>query len=240
MRKASRWFRNLFGLNKPDPGYPDPSIVTPSRSFPKRRWSFVKSKREKGNAPPNHHPSPPPLRSSTPPPSYLQSSPSDGRRWKQKLVREEEGDKESDDQEVALAAATSIVAEAAVAAAAAVVRLTSTANFSSGFNDVVAHVSRFDRYRSGRDSLAAIKIQSTFRGYLVIFFLSLLLFVLQIFIWYSLSKFNLQIIKYQLLENVHNLLFNLFHFYIWWYDRRKLTGYRFLKKVTGMNILRIN
>ncbi|CAN6827956.1 unnamed protein product [Brassica oleracea] len=169
MRKASRWFRNLFGLNKPDPGYPDPSIVTPSRSFPKRRWSFVKSKREKGNAPPNHHPSPPPLRSSTPPPSYLQSSPSDGRRWKQKLVREDEGDKESDDHEVALAAATSIVAEAAVAAAsaaAAVVRLTSTANFNSGFNDVVAHVSRFDRYRSGRDSLAAIKIQSTFRGYL--------------------------------------------------------------------------
>ncbi|KAF2552185.1 hypothetical protein F2Q68_00037298 [Brassica cretica] len=171
MRKASRWFRNLFGLNKPDPGYPDPSIVTPSRSFPKRRWSFVKSKREKGNAPPNHHPSPPPLRSSTPPPSYLQSSPSDGRRWKQKLVREDEGDKESDDHEVALAAATSIVAEATVAAAsaaAAVVRLTSTANFNSGFNDVVAHVSRFDRYRSGRDSLAAIKIQSTFRGYLVV------------------------------------------------------------------------
>ncbi|CAN7032115.1 unnamed protein product [Brassica rapa subsp. trilocularis] len=169
MRKASRWFRNLFGLDKPDPGYPDPSIVTPSRSFPKRRWSFVKSKREKGNAPPNHHPSPPPLRSSTPPPSYLQSSPSDGRRWKQKLVREEEGDKESDDQEVALAAATSVVAEAAVtaaSAAAAVVRLTSTANFSSGFNDVVSHVSRFDRYRSGRDSLAAIKIQSTFRAYL--------------------------------------------------------------------------
>ncbi|KAJ4880824.1 IQ-domain 22 [Raphanus sativus] len=166
MGKASRWFRNLLGLlNKPVPGYPDPSIETPTRSVTKRRWSFVKSKREKGNAPPNHHPSPPPLRSSTPPPSYLQSSPLDGRRWKQKLVGEEEGDKESDKQELALAAASAVVR--LTSTSGKLTRSSGTGNFSSGFNDdVVAHVSRFKRYRSGRDSLAAIKIQSTFRGYL--------------------------------------------------------------------------
>ncbi|KAG2318542.1 hypothetical protein Bca4012_055248 [Brassica carinata] len=172
MGKASRWFRNLLGLNKPDPGYPDPSVETPSCSFPKRRWSFVKSKREKGNAPPNHHhPSPPPLRSSTPPPSYLQSSPSDGRRWKQKLVWdwEDEGDEESDKHAVALAAATAVVAKAAVDAANAAVAVVKLTNRTSGRltrSPVTTHFSKGFDDRDSRGSLASIKIQSLFRGYL--------------------------------------------------------------------------
>ncbi|CAH8391977.1 unnamed protein product [Eruca vesicaria subsp. sativa] len=186
MGKASRWFRNLLGLKKPDPGYPDPSFETPSRSYPKRRWSFVKSKRENAAAHPSQHPhTPSSLPNSTPPPSssYHKSSPSPHRRrCKQKLVWEEETDVDSDKHAIAMAAATALVAEAAVTAAnsaAAAVRLTSTsgrltrspvaAHFSDGLDDVSVHVSSFDgqeRRRDSREGLAAIKIQSVFRGYL--------------------------------------------------------------------------
>ncbi|KAF8046265.1 hypothetical protein N665_3898s0001 [Sinapis alba] len=190
MGKASRWFRNLLGLKKPDPGYPDTSFETPSRSHPKRRWSFVKSKRENGTAPQNHNPhTPSSLPNTTPPPAstYQKSSPSSyhqapplshGRRWKHKLVWEDdERAEDSDKHAIAMAAATALVAEAAVTAAnaaAAVVRLTSTsgrlkrspvgAHFSDGYSDVVAYDSNFDGHR--RDNRAVIKIQSIFRGYL--------------------------------------------------------------------------
>ncbi|XP_013596378.1 PREDICTED: protein IQ-DOMAIN 14 [Brassica oleracea var. oleracea] len=192
MGKASRWFWNLLGFKKPDPGYPDPSFETPSRSYPKRRWRFVKSKRENGTAPQSHYPHTPPLLpNSTPPPassyhrsspsSYHQSSPSsNGRRWKQKLVWEDERDEDSDKHAIAMATATALVSEAAVTAAnaaAAVVRLRSKSgrlthspiatHFSDGYSDVVAYHSSFDGHRrDSRDDLAVIKIQSIFRGYL--------------------------------------------------------------------------
>ncbi|KAF8085893.1 hypothetical protein N665_0643s0022 [Sinapis alba] len=190
MGKASRWFRNILGLKKPDPGYPDPSFETPSRSHPKRRWSFVKSKRENGTAPQNHYPhTPSSLPNTTPPPAltYQKSSPSSyhqssqGRRWKHKLVWEDdERAEDSDKHAIAMAAATALVAEAAVTAAnaaAAVVRLRSTsgrlkrspvgAHFSDGYSDVVAYDSNFDGHRrDNRDDHAVIKIQSIFRGYL--------------------------------------------------------------------------
>ncbi|KAJ0263455.1 Uncharacterized protein HA466_0038070 [Hirschfeldia incana] len=192
MGKASRWFRNLLGLKKPDPGYPDPSFETPSRSHPKRRWILVKSKRENLTAPQNHYlHTPSSLPNSTPPPasSYHRSSPSsyhhhsspssNGRRWKQKLVWEEERDEDTEKRAIAMAAATALVAEAAVTAAnaaAAVVRLTSTsgrltrspvgAHFSDEYSDVVvAHDSRFDGHRrDNREDVAARRALRALKG----------------------------------------------------------------------------
>ncbi|VVB11992.1 unnamed protein product [Arabis nemorensis] len=156
MGKASRWFRNLFGIKKPDPTYPDPSAETPSRStssYPKRRWSFVKSKRDKETSPPNH---PPPYSTPPPPSHHYQSSPSsNGRRRKQKPTWEDEEDS---------------VKHALTSTSGRSTRSPVTAHFSNGFDDVAALVSRFDGHhhggRHGREEFAAIKIQSTFRGYL--------------------------------------------------------------------------
>lgn len=51
MGKASKWFRGLLGLKKPD----SPSTTTPPKPpKEKRRWSFVKSYREKDNNQHNH------------------------------------------------------------------------------------------------------------------------------------------------------------------------------------------
>ncbi|CAN8230909.1 unnamed protein product [Cochlearia groenlandica] len=170
MGKASRWFRNLFGVKKPDPGcYPDPSLETPSRStssYPKRRWIFVKSKRENATAPPNQPPvTPPPNSSTPPPPSQHHSSP---RRRRQKLTWQDAGDDDSDKQAIAVAAATSAVTSLTSKSRRSTRRRSPVgAHVSEGIDDVAAQVSMCDgRSRDSREEVAATKIQSIFRGYL--------------------------------------------------------------------------
>jgi len=55
MGKASKWFRSLLALKRPD----SPSAAAPKE---KRRWSFVKSYREKDHSAVDHHA--PPVHSS--------------------------------------------------------------------------------------------------------------------------------------------------------------------------------
>ncbi|KAK4741208.1 hypothetical protein SAY87_024796 [Trapa incisa] len=125
MGKASRWFRSLLGMKKS--GSSSPTSTAPQ----KRRWSFVKSRKDRDG----------------------QSHP----------VALGEIDADCDDPEkhaIAVAAATAAVAEAAVAAAqaaAAVVRLTSSGRCSATV---------YGRGAGNREEWAALKIQSTFRGYL--------------------------------------------------------------------------
>ncbi|KAK2664647.1 hypothetical protein Ddye_003221 [Dipteronia dyeriana] len=150
MGRASRWFRSILGLKKPDPTPPPPPPPTRSRSKEKRRWSFVKSYREKDY----HHNN----SSST---AKLHSLYGHHDTAAAKPSADDDDDATSEKHAIAVAAATAAVAEAAVAAAqaaAAVVRLTS----SSG---------RCRSYPAGcrgtmYDVAAAIKIQSAFRGYL--------------------------------------------------------------------------
>ena len=171
MGKASKWFRGLFGLKKPsssssaDPS-PSSSAKPPKE---KRRWSFVKSYREKDQttlhslhshslsklAVADHEPPTRPYHDE--PPAAAKSG----------------GDEFSGDHDkraIAVAAATAAVAEAAVAAAqaaAAVVRLTSSGSGGGAKNHPAAYVSGS---RSGiREEWAAVKIQSAFRGCLVRF-----------------------------------------------------------------------
>lgn len=116
----------------------------------KKRWGFVKSFREKEKNPQQKQCPPPP-----PPPSEQRK----GAYREERLGSLSEGD-EQGKRAIAVAAATAVAAEAAVAAAqaaAAVVRLTSSGR-SVGLSS------------SGglkREVWAAIKIQATFRGYLV-------------------------------------------------------------------------
>ncbi|XP_044487488.1 protein IQ-DOMAIN 22-like isoform X3 [Mangifera indica] len=142
MGKASKWFRAILGLRK--------SNSTHS-SKDKRLWGFGKSYREKdcnSNTTSAKHNS-----------FYAHELPvtvSDA------TLSAESHD--ADKHAIAVAAATAAVAEAAVAAAqaaAAVVKLTSNsgrcANLSSAYVGSCGGV---------RDEVAAIKIQSAFRGYL--------------------------------------------------------------------------
>ena len=169
MGKASKWFRSIFGLKKTDSHHQPSSSKPPHKD--KRRWSFVKSYREKDSSatPTNKH-----ATTNSSSNSNTKSSSLYGRQQQQKdsvYVVDANGESEVVDPNkhaIAVAAATAAVSEAAVAAAqaaAAVVRLTSSSGRCA--REPAAHVSRRCR---AREELAAIKIQSAFRGYLVSFY----------------------------------------------------------------------
>ncbi|KAA3457711.1 protein IQ-DOMAIN 14-like [Gossypium australe] len=156
MGKASKWFRSILGFKKSDPhNQPSPSSSKPTSHKDKRRWSFVKSYREKD--------------SSTN--SSNAKLPSSSQQQKDSVsFVERKGDNEVTDPSkhaIAVAAATAAVAEAAVAAAqaaAAVVRLTSNSGRCARESAAV-HVCNNNSYIAHEES-SAIKIQSAFRGYL--------------------------------------------------------------------------
>lgn len=140
MGKASKWFRAVLGLKKLDPPLDQPQTT---RSKDKRRWSFVKSHREKDH---DH-----------------QQRQQDIEASKTGVLYGQEFEEDPNKHAVAVAAATAAVAEAAVAAAQAaaeVVRLTSSGRC---VNNSVANVSGS---LGLREDLAAVKIQAAFRGYL--------------------------------------------------------------------------
>ncbi|GLT40470.1 hypothetical protein SLA2020_146070 [Shorea laevis] len=162
MGKASKWFRSLLGLRKQDPHQPS-SSTTPSASKPpqvhrdKRRWSFVKSYREKDSTSTTSA-LPAAAKHNSKPTSYGQQM------MNQESVTESDRDVDPTKHAIAVAAATAAVAEAAVAAAqaaAAVVRLTSSSGRCP--RDPTPH---FSTNCGVREELAAVKIQSAFRGYL--------------------------------------------------------------------------
>ncbi|KAJ6705610.1 IQ-DOMAIN 5-RELATED [Salix purpurea] len=141
MGKASKWFRAVFGLKKPDPPLDYPQVT---RSKERRRWSFVKSHREKEQQ--HHH-------------QHQQET----EAVKAGVLYGQEFEEDPNKHAIAVAAATAAVAEAAVAAAQAaaeVVRLTSSGRCAS--NSVA--------YTGGspglREDFAAVKIGAAFRGYL--------------------------------------------------------------------------
>ncbi|KAJ6933557.1 protein IQ-DOMAIN 14-like [Populus alba x Populus x berolinensis] len=137
MGKASKWFRAVLGLKKPDPP-PDHPVTTRSRE--KRRWSFVKSHREKD-----------------------QHQQQETEAVKAGVLYGQELEEDPNKHAIAVAAATAAVAEAAVAAAKAaaeVVRLTSSGRC---VDNSVAYVSGSPGLR---EDFAAVKIEAAFRGYL--------------------------------------------------------------------------
>ncbi|CAK7335462.1 unnamed protein product [Dovyalis caffra] len=140
MGKASKWFRAVLGLKKPEPPLDHPQTT---RSKEKRRWSFVKSHREK-----DHH--------------HHQQRHQETEAIKTGVLYEQELE-DPNKHAIAVATATAAVAEAAVAAAQAaaeVVRLTSSGR---SVTNSVAYVSGS---LGLRDDFAAVKIQAAFRGYL--------------------------------------------------------------------------
>lgn len=160
MVKAGKWFRGLLGLKKPEcPANPNQN---PTTKPPKRRWSFVKSNREKDSLDKSQH-------------------------GASKARLDGTGNANDPSKHaVAVAAATAKVAEAAIAAAqaaAAVVQLTNSGRSTCGVGvpaaggvaaawcgSTVNSTARINRNGGGygiREELAAVKIQSHFRAYLV-------------------------------------------------------------------------
>ncbi|KAK9276221.1 hypothetical protein L1049_005752 [Liquidambar formosana] len=150
MGKAAKWFRGLLGLKKSDPTPPPATTRTDSKPpKDKRRWSFVKSYREKDH----HHSTRPTTDNTRRAGSYGEAVPHPS-----EYVDGVDPNKHA----IAVAAATAAVAEAAVAAAhaaAAVVRLTSSGrcNATTAYGSASCVI---------REEWAALKLQSAFRGYL--------------------------------------------------------------------------
>ncbi|KAL2547354.1 IQ-domain 22 [Forsythia ovata] len=145
MGKASKWFRGLIGFKKPDPD--------PPRKQPKKKWSFVKSYKDKDHS--------------------IKLIPEKSQHGIVLMNPSGETQSDASKHAIAVAAATAAVADAAVAAAhaaAAVVRLTSSGRTTdSAFNGGVNTVARVSQRAAGygsREDWAAVMIQSHFRAYL--------------------------------------------------------------------------
>ncbi|XP_055821458.1 protein IQ-DOMAIN 22 [Solanum dulcamara] len=167
MGKASKWFRGLLGLKKHDPSSPSNQNPKPT----KKKWSFVKSYREKDS-------------------NFVKGTDKESSNYGRLVSNSRQNDDvgcsaDPKKRAIAVAEATAVVAEAAIAAAqaaAAVVKLTSsgraTTTTTSGdaaavttWNGVslsssVAAVKRKGAPTGDRESLAAVVIQSHFRAYL--------------------------------------------------------------------------
>ncbi|MCD7447590.1 IQ calmodulin-binding motif protein [Datura stramonium] len=170
MGKASKWFRGLLGLKKHDPSSPSNQNPKPT----KKKWSFVKSYREKDS-------------------SFVKAtdkSPSNYGRIVSNSLQNGAvgGGVDTAKRAMAVAEATAVVAEAAIAAAqaaAAVVKLTSSgrattvsqstngggASAVTTWNGVSLSSSASSVKRSGvpagnHEDWAAVVIQSHFRAYL--------------------------------------------------------------------------
>lgn len=147
MGRATQWFRGLLGLKKHEGRTPASSAPRPPKE--KKRWSFVKSYREKDQRATRH--------------SHETTT---NRETSTTAVSHGRGDGMAGDPSkhaIAVAAATAAVAEAAQAAAqaaAAVVKLT-----GSGRSD--GHPMAYAGGRlvvGAREEWAALRIQSAFRG----------------------------------------------------------------------------
>ncbi|KAF5729967.1 hypothetical protein HS088_TW20G00336 [Tripterygium wilfordii] len=152
MGKATRWFRAILGLKKSDT---PSSQSTTARSKEKRRWSFVKSYRERENHIHNN------------------ATAKTGSLYAPEAVTIQEYEKKDEEEDdannhaIAVAEATAAVAEAAVAAAhaaAEVVRLTSSGRCTTN-NHLMSYASGNLGVPTGFEA-SAVKIQAVFRGYL--------------------------------------------------------------------------
>ncbi|KAK6944902.1 IQ motif, EF-hand binding site, partial [Dillenia turbinata] len=147
MGKATRWLRGLFGLKKDRKNKDNSSNASLSggseRKNEKKRWSFGHSNRDSFVLSSSQNPESTPLTTS-------------GTDWTDRSYHTAtESEKEQHKHAIAVAAATAAAADAAVAAAqaaVAVVRLT-----SHGIDSM---------FGNGREKLAAVKIQTVFRGFL--------------------------------------------------------------------------